>query len=313
MQRRALKERKRKAQGGLCTVCQETLPDRGAVLDRFQAMKGYTNENPPHLRAMRHPYPDGTTVRVMDATSASSVASLIASMRDALAEFGTLPESLSAGSGRIPGTAFFPGGDGLVRPRVNEDRPDVLIVGHDFGTLTYFGSCIVAGEDRTTQATWRGILARLAAASVDPQRCLFSNAFVGYRKAGGNTDDFPARMDREYLRRCRAFMERQIDALRPRAIVALGKHVPWFLAGISRDLPWISAREFAEIDRLGPFVSGASFGEHHANVCVLVHPSFGLLNVGRRRYVDARGEAHAGVEAEVALLRDAMQATLTTQ
>ena len=45
MQRRALKERKRKAQSGLCTECQEPLLERGAVLDRFEAMKGYTDEN----------------------------------------------------------------------------------------------------------------------------------------------------------------------------------------------------------------------------------------------------------------------------
>jgi RNase P subunit RPR2 len=45
MQRRALKERKRKAQSGFCKECRELLPDRGSVLDRFEAMKGYTDEN----------------------------------------------------------------------------------------------------------------------------------------------------------------------------------------------------------------------------------------------------------------------------
>lgn len=45
MARRALKERKRKTQGGRCQECGELLPERGAVLDRFQAMKGYTDEN----------------------------------------------------------------------------------------------------------------------------------------------------------------------------------------------------------------------------------------------------------------------------
>jgi hypothetical protein len=45
MYRRALKAKKRKAQDGLCNVCREALPDRGAHLDRFEAMKGYTEEN----------------------------------------------------------------------------------------------------------------------------------------------------------------------------------------------------------------------------------------------------------------------------
>ncbi|MGH2362833.1 MAG: hypothetical protein ACRDGM_20085 [bacterium] len=45
MHRRALKLRKRKEQGGVCTICQTQLPERGAVLDRFEAMQGYTAEN----------------------------------------------------------------------------------------------------------------------------------------------------------------------------------------------------------------------------------------------------------------------------
>lgn len=45
MARRALKETKRKAQGGLCVVCQGPLPEKNSVLDRLEAMKGYTVEN----------------------------------------------------------------------------------------------------------------------------------------------------------------------------------------------------------------------------------------------------------------------------
>jgi len=45
MIRRALKTRKRKEQGGLCTVCNKELPDRYTVLDRLNAVDGYTPEN----------------------------------------------------------------------------------------------------------------------------------------------------------------------------------------------------------------------------------------------------------------------------
>lgn len=45
MVRKALKARKLKAQDGRCTECRETLPPRGAVLDRFVAMDGYTDKN----------------------------------------------------------------------------------------------------------------------------------------------------------------------------------------------------------------------------------------------------------------------------
>ena len=45
MQRRNLKARKRQEQGGKCAVCSSELPATYGVLDRFEAMKGYTVEN----------------------------------------------------------------------------------------------------------------------------------------------------------------------------------------------------------------------------------------------------------------------------
>jgi hypothetical protein len=45
MARRALKIKKRKEQGGLCTICNKELPAKYAVLDRLNAVDGYTPEN----------------------------------------------------------------------------------------------------------------------------------------------------------------------------------------------------------------------------------------------------------------------------
>jgi hypothetical protein len=43
--RRTLKAFKRGEQGGLCALCKNSLPAKGAVLDRLQAMPGYTPDN----------------------------------------------------------------------------------------------------------------------------------------------------------------------------------------------------------------------------------------------------------------------------
>ncbi len=45
MARRVLKARQRKAQGGLCAICSEPLPEKYAVLDRVVASQGYTPTN----------------------------------------------------------------------------------------------------------------------------------------------------------------------------------------------------------------------------------------------------------------------------
>ena len=43
--RKKLKELMSKKQGGLCALCKQKLPERGAELDRFKAIEGYTVEN----------------------------------------------------------------------------------------------------------------------------------------------------------------------------------------------------------------------------------------------------------------------------
>lgn len=43
--RKRLKKSKRREQNGLCAECNQRLPEKGAVLDRRNAMFGYTPEN----------------------------------------------------------------------------------------------------------------------------------------------------------------------------------------------------------------------------------------------------------------------------
>lgn len=43
--RAALKKKKRAEQNGLCNICKEPLPEKGAILDRHKAMDGYTADN----------------------------------------------------------------------------------------------------------------------------------------------------------------------------------------------------------------------------------------------------------------------------
>ncbi|HVA38927.1 MAG TPA: uracil-DNA glycosylase family protein, partial [Candidatus Dormibacteraeota bacterium] len=231
---------------------------------------------------------------------------IIGALRDALEAFGPYPAGLAGGPDRVAGTAFFPGGDGVIKPRPPDTIPEILVVGHDFGSLQYLAECVRRGEERLSQPTWRGLLSRVNAAGIDPMRCLFTNALMGFRSEGRNVGACPALRDREYLSRCQALLLRQIEIVRPRAIIALGTGVPAMLAAISADLaPWSRAATLAAIDRAGALVEGARFGEHRANVGVLTHPSYARLNAGRRRYRSREGIELRGEAAEVALLRDA--------
>jgi len=45
VQRKKLKDLMRKKQKGICPLCGKELPSKYAVLDRFEAIKGYTEKN----------------------------------------------------------------------------------------------------------------------------------------------------------------------------------------------------------------------------------------------------------------------------
>ncbi len=45
MHRKMLKLKKMATQKGICVVCGKELPEKNSVLDRLEAMKGYTDEN----------------------------------------------------------------------------------------------------------------------------------------------------------------------------------------------------------------------------------------------------------------------------
>jgi hypothetical protein len=45
LQRKMLKLKRMVSQKGKCAICGESLPERGAELDRFNAMDGYTEQN----------------------------------------------------------------------------------------------------------------------------------------------------------------------------------------------------------------------------------------------------------------------------
>jgi len=45
MERKKLKDKMRKKQKGICPTCKQGLPEKGAVLDRTEAIKGYVEKN----------------------------------------------------------------------------------------------------------------------------------------------------------------------------------------------------------------------------------------------------------------------------
>lgn len=232
-----------------------------------------------------------------------------------LADFGSYPAGVGPIPARIPGTAFFPGGSGLWNTQPSQPLPPlpvggVMIVGHNFDSEAgYLWSLHHAGEN-LKGPTWANLLDLLNRVELAPERCFFTNAYVGLKLGSSATGAFPGASDPDFVRRCKALLAEEIRVMCPRVIATLGAYVPAFLAPMAPALQvqWSNARTLTALDNqraaLVPSVLFPNCSEP-VTVVALTHPAYRRLNVQSRAYGDLRGDA-----AEVRMLTDALHGTL---
>lgn len=195
--------------------------------------------------------------------------------------------------GVIEGTAFFPGGYGLVKepngkiPAWPEGK--IMVIGNDWGNEASFLAARRARSE-LTGSTWRGILS-LHGTVFNLRDSFFTNAFTGLRKDHiSSVGECPGRKDAMFKKRCRDFLGEQLRTQKPRLIFTLGKYAPDMLSGLftSALSGWNSDKPtWNEIDRFGPLHEGITLDRlpgYQITVCALTHPDRGYLNYGRRAY-----------------------------
>jgi len=125
----------------------------------------------------------------------------------------------------IDGTACFPGGSGLWREERNggplpNDFPEspVMFVGHNFDSARGYAISLERGGEAGGEF-WVRLLRILDAAHLQPDVCFFSNALMGIKpgKAEGAMPSVPG-----YKEQCQRFLKRQVEIVRPCAVIALG-------------------------------------------------------------------------------------------
>jgi hypothetical protein len=135
---------------------------------------------------------------------------------------------------RIPGTAFFPGGDGLWDPKAEFPAAPVMFLGHNFDSEAAFKRSLERGaEDVYGNKTWTTLRRWIECAGLHPTECFFTNALMGL-KVGASSGILSAA--RPYREQCQAFLAQQIRVVQPRAIVTLGSEAPKLLKLLSREL-----------------------------------------------------------------------------
>jgi Uracil DNA glycosylase superfamily len=189
--------------------------------------------------------------------------------------------------GGLPGPAFYPEGRGIGESCFREGvTPTVMAIGHNFGCISYRKRIDPAGRE-DDQATWRNLDALLFQAGCSPAQCFRTNWFIGLLPGDKQTGRFLLKAEPEYEDACRFLLLKQIDAIRPRAILLLGPEVASRAYTLMPSLaPWRGAEKWADIDRsvIGHSQRDVEIAgsDHRANIAALLHPSFGVANQGRR-------------------------------
>jgi len=128
---------------------------------------------------------------------------------------------------RIDGTAFFPGGVGLWRGLLKNGpmpphfpKNPVMMLAHNFDAQLLFDASVDRGIEKMDEGTWRGMREYLAGAELSPERCFFTNLFMGLKpgrksrgKYGGST---------QHKEQCREFLKYQLKRTHPCLVVVLG-------------------------------------------------------------------------------------------
>lgn len=211
----------------------------------------------------------------------------------------------------IPGTAFFPGGFGLWRPNASQDLPafpvnQVMVLGHDFHSETGYRKSLKRGHEAATQPTWHNLLVLLKRAGIAPERCFFTNVYMGLRAGDGTTGTFPGASDGAFVEHCLRFLEEQIRTQEPVLILTLGVRVPPMLGRLSEELsPWTERKGLKHLDHVGPVKHDVTFKSApgvSSTVVALTHPSLRHACVRHRSY-----KGCAGDNAEIVMLEEACQ------
>jgi hypothetical protein len=209
------------------------------------------------------------------------------------------------GMARVAGRGFFPGACGLFEAKRGQPWPrlpdrGVMVLGHNYDSVRNFERFVAAGEESLAVPTWRELVSLLPAVGIAPDECFFTNFFIGLIPAESGVGVFPGAGNSEFVGRCLAFLGRQLEIVRPRLVLVLGRHVPPKLAPL---VPaWRGLTSLGAIDARDAALQAIEFGGRWVVFAVLTHPSLRPANVPRRRFRGISGD-----EAERALIREAMR------
>ena len=242
----------------------------------------------------------------------ANTTAILQQLRSAMAKLEPYPDGVLPIPEIIPGTAFFPGGDGLWKQdRVGSIKENgVMILGHNFDSEKGYERSRRNRTENINGPTWSRTLHLLKAVHIDPQHCFFTNLYMGLIVGNRSRGRFPGEVDRDFVRRCQELFLSQVALLKPAMIITLGLPVPRLIAPLAKELKaWEELSSIKDLNA-SPFFTGVKFSDQLAPCTVVgvIHPCYAERNIRHRVY-----DGYTGPDVEELILRDAVAAMAVGQ
>lgn len=121
--------------------------------------------------------------------------------------------------------------------------------------------------------TWKNLIKLFNEAGVDLKKCFFSNVFMGLRDTDKMTGKYPGARDKDLVNRNLAFLLLQIEIIKPKLIITLGRAASEMVAKLSRlDLDcWDNGKALSSPNN--GYKTNISFNGHVCRCVALEHTS----------------------------------------
>lgn len=199
-------------------------------------------------------------------------------------------------------TAFFPGGRGLWLEEGSDEFPSILVLGQDFSNVKTYNQMLEGTKNDLQSLTWRNLIKLFNEAEIDLKNCFFSNVYMGLRDTAKTTGKFPGSSDKNFVNRNLEFLSFQIEIIKPKLIITLGRPSSEMLSKLSKSNLdcWKDGKALSEPNN--GYKSNIYFNDHICCCVALEHTSMRNSNVKRREYGEYKGH-----QAEVEMLKQALK------
>jgi len=95
-----------------------------------------------------------------------------------------------------------------------------MMLAHNFDAELLFNESVIRGIEKMDDGTWKGMHKYLKGAELPPERCFFTNVFMGLKPGRKSRGKYEG--SEQHKKQCREFLKYQFKRIRPCLVVVLG-------------------------------------------------------------------------------------------